>query len=100
MATIRLVLPYHLRTLAGIGGELELTIPAPVTLHAVCDALEAEFPALRGTIRDPATGRRRPLLRFYACQRDLSNQPLEAPLPEEVVCGRQPLLIVGALAGG
>lgn len=100
MATVRLVLPYHLRTLAGISGELALGVHSPVTLRSVLDALEAHYPALRGTIRDPQTQRRRPLVRFFACQRDLSWQPLDEPLPEEVACGRQPLLIVGALAGG
>lgn len=100
MATVRLVLPYHLRMLAGISGELALQVAPPVTLAAVLDALEARFPALRGTIRDSQTQRRRPLVRFFACRRDLSNQPLEELLPEDVACGREPLLIVGALAGG
>jgi len=100
MATIRLVLPYHLRMLAGVGGELTLEVPAPVTLHAVLATLEARFPVLRGTIRDPQTLRRRPLVRFFACQRDLSHQPLHEPLPKAVALGEEPLLIVGALAGG
>jgi molybdopterin synthase sulfur carrier subunit len=100
MATIRLVLPYHLRILAGVSGELTLEVPAPVTLHAVLETLEARFPVLRGTIRDPQTRRRRPLIRFFACQSDLSHQPLDEPLPEAVALGEEPLWIVGALAGG
>lgn len=100
MARVRVVLPYHLRTLAGIPGELALEVPPPVTLRAVLEALERQFPMLRGTIRDRVTQRRRPLVRFYACKRDWSNEPLETPLPEEIACGAEPLLIVGALAGG
>jgi hypothetical protein len=103
--TIRVVLPYHLRNLAKLGsGELELDVPADgpgaVTLRAVLDALEARFPMLRGTIRDHATKARRPFLRFYACQEDLSNESPDTPLPAAVVSGEEPLLVVGAMAGG
>ncbi|MDQ7858029.1 MAG: hypothetical protein QN174_01150 [Armatimonadota bacterium] len=97
---IRVVLPAHLRTLARVGGEVMLAVDGAPTLAAVLDALERRYPVLRGTIRDPATRRRRPLLRFFACERDLSHEPLDAPLPEPVVAGREPLLIVGAMAGG
>ena len=97
---IRVVLPVHLRTLAHVSGEVVLDVDGPATLAAVLDALELRHPVLQGTIRDPATRRRRPLLRFYACEQDLSHQPLDAPLPESVVTGREPLLVVGAMAGG
>jgi hypothetical protein len=97
---IRIVLPYHLRVLARVEGEVRLDLVAPATLAALIDALEARFPALRGTLRDPSTGRRRALLRFFACGEDLSHQPLEAPLPEAVVAGAEPVLIIGAIAGG
>jgi hypothetical protein len=98
--TIRLVLPYHLRTLAQVGQELALAVEEPVTMGAVLDALEARYPMLRGTIRDYATGQRRPFLRFFACEEDWSHQPLDAELPEAVASGREPLLIIGAIAGG
>lgn len=97
---IRVVLPYHLRNLARVGPEIELAIEGPVTQRAVIDAIEARWPMLRGTIRDYATGRRRPFLRFYACEEDLSNELPDAPLPAAVVEGREPYLVIGAIAGG
>jgi sulfur-carrier protein len=97
---IRVVLPAHLRTLARINGEVRLEIEKPVTLRAVLDALEANYPALGGTLRDYATGQRRPFVRFFACEQDLSHDPPDAPLPEEVVSGKEPFLVVGAIAGG
>lgn len=97
---IRVVLPYHLRILAKIDGEVSLDLDGPATLRAVLDALEAHYPPLRGTIRDHATGERRPFIRFYACESDLSNEPPDAPLPDAVVAGTEPLLIIGAMAGG
>jgi sulfur-carrier protein len=100
MRTIRVQLPYHLRNLARVDGELTVEVPASVSVGSVLDALEARYPALRGTIRDYATGQRRPFLRFFACEEDLSLQPLDAPLPEAVAQGREPLLIIGAIAGG
>ena len=97
---IRVVLPFHLRTLARVEDEVELDVSDPVTVRAVLDALEARYPTLRGTIRDHATGQRRPLVRFYACQEDLSHEPPETPLPSAIVTGAEPFLIVGAMAGG
>jgi sulfur-carrier protein len=97
---IRVLLPGHLRTLAGSNKEVELAVPSPVTQRAVLDALEATYPALRGTIRDQKTQERRPLVRFFACKQDLSHEPLDTPLPVEVVDGREPYVIVGAMAGG
>jgi len=97
---IRVVLPYHLRTLAGISGEVELDIANPVTQRSVLDALETRYPVLCGTIRDHVTRERRPFLRFFACQQDLSQEPPDAPLPAAVARGEEPLLIIGALAGG
>lgn len=97
---IRVVLPYHLRNLARVGGEVELEVANPVTVRAVLDALEARFPVLRGTIRDHVTLKRRPFVRFFACKEDLSLEPTETQLPEAVVCGNEPFLIVGAMAGG
>ena len=97
---IRLVLPAHLRTLAHVDGEVTLAVDGPATQRTVLDALEASYPMLRGTIRDYATQRRRPFLRFFACQRDLSLEAPDAPLPEAVASGAQPLLIVAAIAGG
>jgi sulfur-carrier protein len=97
---IRVVLPFHLRTLARVEGEVQLDVPAPVTLGAVLDALEAQYPVLRGAIRDHGTLRRRPFVRYFACKEDLSLEPLEMLLPNEVVTGAEPLLIVGAMAGG
>ena len=99
---IRVVLPPHLRTLAQVDGEVTLVVPAggPVTSGAVLDALEARYPMLRGTIRDHVTARRRPFLRFFACARDLTHEPPDAPLPDAVVAGAEPFLVVGAIAGG
>ena len=101
MATVRVVLPYPLYTLARCGStEVALELAGPATLGAVLDALEAAYPMLVVAVRDRATGRRRPLVRFYACQDDLSNSAPDAPLPDAVAAGREPLLIVGAIAGG
>ena len=97
---IRVVLPTHLRTLARVPGEVSLDVPAPVTRQAILDALEARYPMLRGTIRDYGTRERRPFIRFFACQEDLSLDPPDAALPEAVVKGAEPFLIVGAMAGG
>jgi len=97
---IRVVLPFHLRTLARVEGEVQLEIEGLVTLRSVLDAIEARYPVLGGTIRDHATQKRRPYLRFYACEEDLSNDPPDTPLPEEVVSGKEPLFIIGAIAGG
>jgi hypothetical protein len=97
---IRVVLPFHLKNLAKISGEVELEIEGPVTQRAVFDALEARYPMLRGTIRDHVTAKRRPLLRLYACQRDLSHDDPDALLPEAVANGAEPYLVIGALAGG
>ncbi|HEY5331149.1 MAG TPA: MoaD/ThiS family protein [Acidobacteriaceae bacterium] len=98
--TIRVELPAHLRTLAGVRGELALEVAVPVTQRAVLDAVEASYPMLRGTIRDPATKQRRAFLRFFACEEDLSFQGPDAPLPDAVVQGQEAFLIVGAVAGG
>ena len=95
-----MVLPYHLRNLARVGDEVQVEVEGPPTLGAVLDAIEASHPALRGTIRDHVTRQRRPLVRFYACQEDLSHEPQETPLPEAVANGAEPLMIVGAMAGG
>ena len=97
---IRVRLPQHLRTLARAGREVELQVEGPVTQSAILDALEAAYPMLRGTIRDNATKQRRPLVRFFAIQQDLSHEPPDAPLPEPVATGAEPFLIVGAMAGG
>jgi molybdopterin converting factor small subunit len=97
---IRVVLPAHLRTLAGLQGEVELEVEAPVTQVSILDALEARYPMLRGTVRDHATQRRRPFVRFFACQEDLSHEPADAPLPDAVAKGAEPFMIVGAIAGG
>jgi sulfur-carrier protein len=97
---IRVVLPFHLRTLASLTGEVQLDVAAPVTQGSVLDALEARYPMLCGTIRDHVTKKRRPFLRFFACEQDLSNEPIDALLPEPIAAGREPYLIVGALAGG
>ena len=99
--TIRVTLPFHLRTLAGLGcDEVPVTIEGAATIRAVLDALEARHPALRGTIRDHATGERRPFLRFFACREDLSLDSPDAPLPDAVTRGDEPLMIIGAMAGG
>ena len=97
---IRVVLPAHLRTLAGVGREVKLDVGGSVTLRAVLDALEASYPMLRGTIRDHVTQQRRPFLRFFACEQDLSHEPPDTPLPDAVVKGVEPFLVVGAMAGG
>jgi hypothetical protein len=97
---IRVVLPFHLRNLARVDGEVQLEVAAPVTIRAVVEALEEKFPALRGTIRDHGTLKRRAFIRYFACKEDLSLEPPETPLPEEVVNGAEPFLIVGAMAGG
>jgi molybdopterin synthase sulfur carrier subunit len=97
---IRVVLPANLRTLANTGKEVELEVGGAVTQRSVLTALEAAYPMLRGTIRDHVTKKRRPMLRFYACEEDLSDESPDAPLPEPVVQGREPYLIVGAIAGG
>jgi len=97
---IRVVLPPHLRGLARISGEVQLEIAGQPTVRAVVDALEAQYPMLHGTIRDHVTQQRRPFLRFFACEEDLSHESPDAPLPDAVVSGKEPLLIVGAIAGG
>jgi molybdopterin synthase sulfur carrier subunit len=97
---IRVVLPFHLRNLARVDGDVKLEVESPVTLGAVLDALEARYPALRGTIRDHGTLKRRPFVRFFACKEDFSFVPPEARLPDEVASGTEPFLIVGAIAGG
>ena len=97
---IRVELPAHLRTLARVNGEVTLDVRGPVTQRTVLDALEAQYPVLRGTIRDYATDKRRPFLRFFACEQDLSHEPPDAPLPAPVASGVEPFLVVGAMAGG
>ena len=97
---IRVLLPYHLRTLAHVDGEVMLDIEGQVTQRSVLDALEARYPMLRGTIRDQVTHKRRAFVRFFACEQDLSHEPPDAPLPEAVALGAEPFLIVGAMAGG
>jgi hypothetical protein len=97
---IRVEIPGHLKTLAHVDGELQLEVAAPVTQRTVLDALEAKYPMLRGTIRDHVTQQRRPYLRFFACQEDLSFEPADKPLPDDVVSGKEPFLVIGAVAGG
>ena len=97
---VRVVLPYHLRMLAKISGEVELEVVGPVTQRSVLDALEASYPMLRGTIRDHVTHKRRPYVRFFACEEDLSHELPDAPLPDAVATGAEPFLVVGAMAGG
>ena len=97
---IRVVLPYHLRNLARVGDEVQVEVGGPVTIGSVLDALEARYPALQGTIRDHGTLCRRPFVRFFACKEDLSLEPPETPLPEAVTNGKEPFMIVGAMAGG
>jgi molybdopterin synthase sulfur carrier subunit len=97
---IRVILPHHLRTLAHIGAELELEVEGPVTQRSVLDTLEARYPMLRGTIREHDTQQRRPFLRFFACEEDLSHESPDAPLPDAVASGAEPFLIIGAIAGG
>jgi hypothetical protein len=97
---IRVILPAHLRMLAQVPGEVQLEVEGPVTQRSVLDALEARYPMLRGTIRDHVTQQRRPFVRFFACQEDLSHEPPDAPLPDAVAAGAEPFLLVGAIAGG
>lgn len=97
---VRVHLPYHLQTLAGVGSEVQLDAAAPVTQRAILDALEVRYPSLCGTLRDHGTQKRRPLVRFFACEQDLSNDPPDKPLPEEVASGKEPFFIIGAIAGG
>jgi hypothetical protein len=97
---IRVVLPAHLKNLARVGSEVRLELTEPVTQRVVLDALEARYPMLRGTMRDHRTGQRRAFIRFYACEEDLSNDSPDAPLPDRVVAGEEPFLVVGAMAGG
>jgi sulfur-carrier protein len=97
---IRVVLPAHLRTLARVDGEVKLAVEGPATQRSVLDALEADYPVLRGTIRDHVTHQRRAFVRFFACEQDLSHEPPDTPLPDAVAMGAEPLLVVGAMAGG
>jgi sulfur-carrier protein len=97
---IRIELPHHLRTLAQVNGEVALEVEAPATLRRVLDVLEARYPVLRGTIRDHDTQQRRAFLRFFVCEQDWSHESVDAPLPEAVATGREPLLVIGAIAGG
>jgi molybdopterin synthase sulfur carrier subunit len=97
---IRVQLPAHLRTLARVDDEVELEVEGPVTLSAVLDALDARYPQLRGTVRDHVTGNRRPFVRFFACEQDLSHESPDTPLPDAVARGKEPLVILGAIAGG
>ena len=97
---IRVVLPHNLRRLSGVGKEISLVVDEPITQQSVLDALEAQYPMLRGTIRDRSSGQRRAFIRFFACEQDWSHEAPDAPLPDAVVSGKEPLLIVGAMAGG
>ena len=97
---IRVILPHHLQNLAGAGREVQIEVAPPVTQGAVLDALEAAYPVLRGAVRDHATRKRRAFIRFFACGEDLSHEPADAPLPDDVAAGREPFRIVGAMAGG
>lgn len=97
---IRVILPPHLRTLAYINGDVELEVAAPVTQRSVLDALEARYPMLRGAIRDHVTLQRRPFLRFFACEQDLTHDPPDTPLPDAVTSGKEPFIVLGAIAGG
>jgi hypothetical protein len=97
---IRVVLPFHLRTIARVNDEVQIDVPEPVTIAATLDALEARFPALQGTIREHGTLKRRPFIRFFACKEDLSLDPPETPLPATICAGEEPFIIVGAMAGG
>src|SRR4051812_44701605 len=97
---IRVVLPFHLRTLARVEGEVQVEAGNPATVGSVLDAIEARYPTLRGTIRDHVTLRRRPFVRFFACKEDLSNEPPDTALPKAIVTGQEPFLIIGAMAGG
>jgi molybdopterin synthase sulfur carrier subunit len=100
MTTIRVVLPGHLRTLAHVGPEVSLEVADPATLGGVVEAVEAAYPMLRGTIRDQVSGKRRSFVRYFACNTDLSHDPPETPLPDQVVSGAEPFMVVGAMAGG
>ena len=97
---VRVILPTHLRNLAHVGSEVTLDVPAPVTQRSVLDALEAQYPMLRGAIRDHVTLQRRAFLRFFACEEDLTHDPPDTPLPEAVVSGKEPFIVIGAIAGG
>ncbi|HET6178923.1 MAG TPA: MoaD/ThiS family protein [Candidatus Sulfotelmatobacter sp.] len=97
---IRVVLPPHLRTLARVSGDVELEVEGPVTQRSILDTLEARYPMLRGTIRDHGTRQRRPFLRFFACEQDLTHEPPDAPLPDAVLSGKEPFIVLGAIAGG
>jgi molybdopterin synthase sulfur carrier subunit len=97
---IRVMLPYHLRMLAHVGAQVQLNVAGPVTQRSILDALEARYPMLRGTIRDHVTQKRRPMLRFFACDEDLSHESPDAPVPDAVASGEEPFLIIGAIAGG
>jgi molybdopterin synthase sulfur carrier subunit len=97
---IRVVLPFHLRNLAHVGNEVTLEVDGPVTQRSVLDAIEARYPMLRGAIRDHDTQQRRPFLRFFACEEDLSHESPDAPLPDAVASGKEPLIVIGAIAGG
>jgi hypothetical protein len=97
---IRVMLPYHLRNLAHVSDEVTLDVPAPVTQRAILDALEAKYPMLCGAIRDHVTLQRRPFLRFFACEQDLSHESPDAVLPEDIVSGKEPFIVIGAIAGG
>ena len=97
---IRIVIPPHLRTLAHVGSEVTLEVDGPVTLRSVLDELETRYPMLRGTIRDHLTQQRRPFLRFFACEQDLSHEPPDAALPDAIASGKEPLIVLGAIAGG
>ena len=98
--SVRVILPAHLRSMAKVDGEVTVDVPGEVTQRSVLDAVEAAFPMLLGTIRDRATAQRRPFVRFFACAEDLSHQPPDTPLPEQVVQGKEPFMVVGAMAGG
>jgi molybdopterin synthase sulfur carrier subunit len=100
VTAVRVVLPGHLRNLAGVGSEIEVVVAEPPTLATVLDAVEASYPVLRGTIRDQVTQRRRAFVRYFACNQDLSHEPPDTPLPDEVCTRREPFMIVGAMAGG
>lgn len=97
---IRVILPHHLRTMAGVGAEVALAVEGPVTQRSILDALETRYPMLQGTIRDHVTQQRRPFLRFFACMEDLSHESPDAPLPEAVASGAEPFRVIGAIAGG
>ena len=97
---IRVVLPFHLRNLAQVTGEVSLEVPAPVTMRSIIDALEARYPTLKGTIRDHGSIKRRPLIRFFVCEQDWSYEEPDAPLPEAIASGKEPFFVVGAIAGG